>query len=146
MNAYLSARNFSQNYSKNRFPLCANAALRVRIMLLGNRELTFLGNPFESFGRAFDPILAVVAVGRKQADHLIGAAGGRTRDIAGSKVNGLSNGEFMFQRPLHHAKRRLRPRSRCDGRPENRRWYTIRPVWLASDIRHGKCEYFLGIS
>src|SRR5713101_8009422 len=83
---------------ENRFPL-------FQIMLLGNRELTFLGNPFESFGRAFDPILAVVAVGRKQADHLIGAAGGRTRDIAGSKVNGLSNGEFVLQRLLPSRKK-----------------------------------------
>src|SRR5260221_13616167 len=42
----------------------------------GDRELAFLGNPFEGFGRAFDPILAIVTVGRKQADHLIVATGG----------------------------------------------------------------------
>src|SRR6266481_4224694 len=71
----------------------------------GNRELAFLGDPFESFGRAFDPILAVVTVGRKQPDHLIGAAGGRTRDIAGSKINGLSNGEFVLQRLLPSRKK-----------------------------------------
>src|ERR1700722_1010053 len=68
---------------------------------LRNGELTFLGHPFEGFGRAFDPILTVIDVGRKQPDHLIGAAGGRTRDIAGSKVDSFSNGELMFQRPLH---------------------------------------------
>src|SRR5882757_6593545 len=70
----------------------------------GNVELTFLGHPFESLGRVFDPILAVIAIGRKQPDHLIGSAGGRTRDIAGSKIDSLSNGEFVLQRPLHHAK------------------------------------------
>ena len=72
--------------------------------LSGNVELTFLGHPFEGLGRVFDTILAVVAVGREQPDHLIGAAGGRTRDIAGSKIDSLSNGEFVLQRPLHHAR------------------------------------------
>src|ERR1700676_2963874 len=70
----------------------------------GDVELTFLGDPFESLGRAFDPILAVIAIGRQQPDHLIGAAGGRTGDIAGSEIDGLSNGEFVLQRPLHHTK------------------------------------------
>src|SRR6202162_3102455 len=65
----------------------------------GNVELAFFGHPLESLDRAFDPILAVVAVGRKQPDHLIGAAGGRTGDIAGSEIDGLSNGEFVLQRP-----------------------------------------------
>src|ERR1700691_5670818 len=68
----------------------------------GNVELTFLGHPFESLGRTLDPILAVIAIGRQQPDHLIGAAGGRTGDIAGSKIDGLSNSEFVLQRPLHH--------------------------------------------
>ncbi|SRR6266852_4311471 len=67
---------------------------------LGNVELTFLGHPLESLGRAFDPVLAVIPVGRKQPDHLIGAAGGRTGDIAGSKIDSLSNGEFVLQRLL----------------------------------------------
>ena len=71
----------------------------------GNVELTFLGHPLKSLGRAFDPVLAVIPVGRKQPDHLIGAAGGRTRDIAGSKVNGLSNGEFVLQRLLPSRKK-----------------------------------------
>src|SRR3984893_12037232 len=65
----------------------------------GDVELTFLGDPFESLGRAFDPVLAVIAVGRKQADHLIGAAGGRTGDIAGSEIDGLYNVELVLQRP-----------------------------------------------
>src|ERR1700688_3665717 len=72
--------------------------------LSGNVELTFLGHPFERLGRALDPILAVVAVGRKQPDHLIGAAGGRTGDIAGGEIDGLPNGIFVLQRPLHHTK------------------------------------------
>src|SRR5438270_12706018 len=70
----------------------------------GNGELAFLGHPFESFGRALDPVLAVIAVGRQQTDHLVGAAGGRTGNIAGSKIHSLSNAEFVLQRPLHHAK------------------------------------------
>src|SRR5690242_20214942 len=70
----------------------------------GNRELAFLGDPFESFGRAFDAILAVVAIGRQQPDDLIGAAGGRTGNIAGSKIDSLSNGVLMLQRPLHYAR------------------------------------------
>src|SRR5882757_334825 len=65
----------------------------------GDVELAFLGDPFESLGRAFDPVLAVIAIGRKQTDHLIGAAGGRTGDIAGSEIDGLSNGELVLQRP-----------------------------------------------
>src|ERR1700687_5991835 len=73
----------------------------LRSISLGNVELTFLGHPLESLGRAFDPVLAVIAVGRKQPDHLIGAAGSWTRDIGGSNIDGLSNGEFVFQRPLH---------------------------------------------
>ena len=70
----------------------------------GNGELTFLGNAFERLDRAFDPVLAVIAVGRKQPDHLIGAARGRTCDIAGRKIDSLTNVVFMLQRPLHHAK------------------------------------------
>src|SRR5258708_7836914 len=91
-------------------------ALTVRSRYLSaDVELTFLGHPFEGFSRALDPVLAVVAVGRKQANHLIGAAGGRTRDIAGRKINRLSNGGFGLQHPLHDAKSRLRARSRCNG-------------------------------
>src|ERR1700723_2841520 len=67
-------------------------------------ELTFLGYPFESFGRTLDPVLAIVAIGRQQPDHLVGAAGGRSGDIAGSEIDGLSNSKFVLQRPLHHAR------------------------------------------
>src|SRR5437588_12340083 len=72
--------------------------------LSGNRELAFLGDPFESFGRVFDAILTIVAVGRQQTDHLVGAAGGRTGNVAGSKIDSLSNGVLMLQRPPHHAR------------------------------------------
>src|SRR6202521_6372563 len=81
-------------------PVCNSSGTATSV----NVELTFLGHPFESLGRALDPILAVIAVGREQSDHLIGAAGGRTGDIAGSKIDSLSNAEFVLQRPLHHAK------------------------------------------
>src|ERR1700761_6366898 len=70
----------------------------------GNSELAFLRHAFESFGRAFDPVLAVIAFGRKQPDHLIGAGGGRTGHVAGGEIDGLSNGEFVLQRHLHHAR------------------------------------------
>ena len=76
----------------------------------GNCELAFLGNAFERFGGVLDPILAVVTVGRKQADHLVGSARSRTCDIAGGKIDSLSNAIFMLQRPLHHAKRQLAPK------------------------------------
>ena len=80
------------------------SAACLRTTLSGDRELAFLGDPFEGFGRAFDAILAIVAVGRKQPDHLIGAGGGRSGNVAGSKIDSLSNGVLMLQRPLHHAR------------------------------------------
>jgi hypothetical protein len=70
-----------------------------RCIRSGNRELTFLGNALERFSGALNPVLAVVSVGRKQADHFVGSARGRTRDIAGSKIDGLSNPVLMCQRP-----------------------------------------------
>src|SRR5439155_1810456 len=72
----------------------------LRTTLSGDRELAFLGNPFEGFGRAFDAILTIVAISRKQPDHLIGAAGGRSGNIAGSKIDSLSNSVLVLQRPL----------------------------------------------
>ena len=102
----------------------------------GDVELTFLGYPFESLGRIFNSILTVITVGRKQPDHLISAAGGRTGDIAGSKIDSFSNGIFVLQRPLHHAKRRPCPRSRCNGRLKTPgAAYITGPITLASYIR-----------
>jgi hypothetical protein len=74
----------------------------------GNRELAFLGDPFECLSRAFNAILTIVAIGRQQPDHLIGAGGGRTGNIAGSKIDSLSNGVLVLQRPLHTQERRPR--------------------------------------
>src|SRR3954469_11438047 len=65
-------------------------------------ELAFFRHPLKCFGRTLDPVLTVVTVGRKQPDHLIGAAGGRTRDIAGSKIDGLTHAKLVLQRLLHH--------------------------------------------
>src|SRR5882757_3315500 len=70
----------------------------------GDRELAFLGYPFERLGRALDAILAIVAIDRQQPDHFISAAGGRTGHVAGSKIDSLSNGVLMLQRPLHLAR------------------------------------------
>ena len=84
----------------------------------GDVELTFLGYPFESLGRTFNSILTVITIGRKQPDHLVGAAGGRARDIAGSEVDSFSNGIFVLQRPLPSGKRQPCLWSRCTGRPK----------------------------
>src|SRR5882757_8847731 len=70
----------------------------------GDGELAFLGHPFKRLGRALDAVLAVVAVGGQQPDHLIGAGGGRSGNVAGSKIDSLSNGVLMLQRPLHFAR------------------------------------------
>jgi hypothetical protein len=50
----------------------------MRAILSGNGELTFLGHSLESFGRVLDPIRAIIAIGEKQPDDLIAAAGTRT--------------------------------------------------------------------
>src|SRR5262249_41690272 len=67
----------------------------------GKGELAFLGNPFEGFARALDAILAIVAFGRQQTDHLVSTGGGRTRHVACSKIDTRSNRELVLQRPLH---------------------------------------------
>ena len=77
---------------------------RPRNWLLGNDELAFLGDPLESFRRTLDPVLAVVALSRKLADHLIGAARGGPRNVARGKVDGRSDRKLVLQRPLHHTK------------------------------------------
>src|SRR4249919_1450698 len=80
--------------------------------LSGDCELAFLGDPFEGLGRAFDAILTIVTVDRKQAEHLVGAAGGRSGNVAGSKIDSLSNGVLVLQRPLHTQSDRQRQLSR----------------------------------
>jgi hypothetical protein len=102
----------------------------------GDVELTFLGYPFESLGRIFNSILTVITVGRKQPDHLISAAGGRTGDIAGSKIDSFSNGIFVLQRPLHHAKTPAMPTVPLQRPTENPgAAYITGPITLASYIR-----------
>jgi hypothetical protein len=101
-------------------------------LLLRNVELTFLGHPFESLGRALDSILAVIAIGREQTEHLIGAAGGRTGNITGSKIDGLSNGEFSTPSPSRKTPRAL---SRLPRLTDSRPLYSIAPAALASYIR-----------
>jgi hypothetical protein len=88
--------------------------------ILGNFELTFLRHPLESFGRVLDPVLTIIAIGRQQPDHLIGAARTRSCDIAGGKVDGLSNVVFVLQRPSPSRKNAGRAHvSRCNDRLEN---------------------------
>ena len=87
------------------------AFIRPSEQILGNCELTFLGYSLESLGRMLDPVLTVIAIGRQQPDHFIGAACTRTCDVAGRKVDGLSNGVFVLQRPSPSRKKR-RPRPR----------------------------------
>jgi hypothetical protein len=76
-----------------------NRFTRSSAIASGEVKLTFLGNSFEGLGRVFDSILAVISVSRKQPDHLIGATGGRTGNVAGSEIDSLSHGVFVLQRP-----------------------------------------------
>jgi hypothetical protein len=113
----------------------------------GEVELTFLRHPFESLGRILDPVLAVIAIGREQLDHLIGAAGARTGNIAGSEIDRLSNGEFMLQRPLHHAKMpAVLTVPAHFGRLENCLKHSTAEAALASRSGHGKSAIFAGFS
>src|SRR5215472_13275958 len=93
---------------------------RAQPRALGGGELAFPGDPLESFGRALDPVLAVVTFGRKLADHLIGATRGRTRDVARGEIDGRPNWILVHQRPLHHRKTPLRatvPAAKPTGNP-----------------------------
>src|SRR5690349_3147368 len=73
----------------------------------GDGELAFLGNPPDRLSRALDTVLAIIAFRGKLTDHLIGAAGSRPRNVAGSKVDRRSYGKFVLQRPLHHTESRV---------------------------------------
>src|SRR4030088_982259 len=111
----------------------------------GDGQLTFLGHPFEGLGRTFDPVLAVIAVGREQPDHLIGAAGGRTRHIAGGKIDSLSNVESVLQHPLHR-KRPAVPTVPLQRPTETRRYIAWRrPNWPVTS-GHSKYADFAGFS
>src|SRR6266700_4496724 len=91
--------SFPGHDAGSRFALTRGPAHALR-----DGKLAFLGYSFECFGRALDPVLAIVTIGRKQPNDLIGAACGRTRHVTRSEVNGRPNVEFVLQRPLHHAK------------------------------------------
>ncbi len=87
--------------SPSRFGYVSGGRLRRRGTSSSRQgQLALSGNPLKGFRRAFDPILAVVVFRRKLADDLVGAGGGRTRDVARGKIDGRSNGELVFQRPL----------------------------------------------
>jgi hypothetical protein len=56
----------------------------------GDVELTFRRHPFESLDGTFDPILAIIAIGRQPSDHFVGAGGGQTGDTDGPANSGLT--------------------------------------------------------
>jgi hypothetical protein len=66
------------NGGRNRTPITPP----LRTTISGKRELAFLGHAFERFDRALDTVLAVVTIGRKQPDHLVGVAAGRATLLA----------------------------------------------------------------
>src|SRR3954452_7679104 len=97
--------------------------------------MAFLGHPPETFGRVFDPILTVVAVGRKQPDHLVSPARGRAGHVAGRKIDALTNVVFMLQRPLPSRKNVGRAHGfRCNGLVQTCQLYSTGPIRLASYI------------
>jgi len=64
-------------------------------------ELAFLGHALESLAGALDAVLIVVAIGRKQSDDFIAAAGGGAPHTAAGKIDGLSDVELVsLQRQL----------------------------------------------
>jgi hypothetical protein len=112
----------------------------------GACELAFLGDTLESFGRAFDPVLKVVAIGGKQADHFVGAAGGWTCDVAGSEINGLSDDELVLQHLNSIRKREFSSDRSAPAIQRRLRAYTTPDGILASQTRHGKYANLAGIS
>src|SRR3978361_2004475 len=111
----------------------------TRAIPSGNVELTFLGHPLESLGRVLDPVLAIIAVGGQQPDHLIGAAGGRPRDIAGREIDSLSNVVLMLQRYLHYATMPAMPTLCCNGRLKP--YYCIARCQSRWPVRSGHSKY-----
>jgi hypothetical protein len=114
----------------------------------GERELTFLGDPFEGLGRALDPVLAVVAFRRQQADDFVRAAGSRARNVAGREQYARSNGEFVLQHPLHYSNNACLahgPTAMAGRKPS--KLYSTHAAFLASLIRawqHTNLEVFSG--
>ena len=58
-------------------------------------ELAFFCHALKCFAGIFDPILIIVAIGRQQLDHLVGAARARTANRTGRVQHGLADPEFM---------------------------------------------------
>jgi hypothetical protein len=110
----------------------------------GPRELAFPSNALERFGRALDAVLAIVAFGRKLAKDLVGAGGGRARDVARGKSDGRPDREFVLQRPLlllecqhrAHGPAAQADSLICLG------VYSTRRGKKASRLRHSKCAIF----
>src|ERR1700743_1421398 len=101
----------------------------------GKRELTFFRHAFERLGRALNSVLAIIAVGRQQTDHFVGAAGGRTGNVARGKIHSRSNAEFMLQRPspqtLNNKGLACGPARRPSGKPRKNVAQRM-PAWPAS--------------
>src|SRR5450830_1745881 len=107
----------------------------------GDGELAFLGNALESLSRALDPVLAVIAVCRQQADHFVGSTGGRAGHVACSEIDGLSDDKLVLQRPLHHATRNAGLLTIPAATADLKSCHRIAcegPVWPARS-EHGKC-------
>jgi len=91
------------------------AMLDVTARLMIVFELAFFCHALKCFAGIFDPILIIVAIGRQQLDHLVGAARAGTANRTGRVQNRLADPEFV--RPQQRrAYGDLRRHCHCDGR------------------------------
>ena len=58
-------------------------------------ELALFCHAFKCFAGIFDAILIIIAIGRQQLDHLVGATRARTAYRTGCVQNRLADPEFM---------------------------------------------------
>ena len=58
-------------------------------------ELAFFCHALKCFAGIFDPILIIIAIGRQQLDHLVGAARARTAYRTRCVQDRLADPEFM---------------------------------------------------
>src|SRR5262249_5936147 len=80
-------------------PLAAERTLKLTRAV----ELALLGHAFERLVGAFDAVLIIVAVGRKQLDDPVRVVGGHMANRPRREVHGLANLKLMlFQRRLLH--------------------------------------------
>jgi hypothetical protein len=89
-------------------------------------ELAFARHALECFGRAFDAILAVIAIGGKQTDDFIGAARRRARHVTGREINGLSNAVLVLQRSAPSLETQTAALRNTGGRPDDWTLYSMR--------------------